>query len=215
MARWRVTQKHYLHAKQYGQPTEWAREETNRDTGRTFRKTMLVPLLIDPEDPFCQNRTTGMCVVAREGTEQPGDIVFFGPPTPDMEPLDEEARKETDSFKHRWKSPFDDMPVAIGADFGESMLMFFQRQLTEAQNGNPQNASMKNVDNGKIDELMKLVAAQQEQINKLLNTSVAVDASAPEPTQVIDEEPPLEEIDPEATIPPPVVKTPAKSSLRR
>lgn len=182
MARWRVTAKHYIHAEQYGQPTEWIREETNRDTGRTFRKAMVVPMLIDPEDPGCVNRFTGQCVVATKGSEQPGDIVMFGPPTPDMEPLDEEATKLSDTERPKWVSPIDSLPMQIGEEFASGLLRQLEQQLSQAKAPAPQAAvSLAGASSSEVADLKALLAAQQEQINKLLGSSVQPDVDLSDP----------------------------------
>lgn len=181
MARWKVTAKHYIHAEQYGQPTEYIREETNRDTGRTFRKSLLVPMFIDPEDPGCINRFTGMCVVATKGTEQPGDIVFFGPPTADMEPLDDEARRLSDEERPKWKSPIDGLPAQIGEDFGAALLRGLEAQIANLQRQPQEAVSMKSASSNELAEMKALIAAQQEQINKLLGAALQPDVDLSDP----------------------------------
>src|SRR6266704_3892022 len=158
MARWKVTAKHYLHAEQYGQPTEWERQETNVNTGRLFRKTYNVPMFIDPDDPQCINRNEGFCVVARKGTEKPGDIVFFGPPTPDMEPMDEGAQAETDAEKHKWINPIDSLAPEIGQEFGKQLLEVLERQLDEASR--PQAVSLKDTSSDDLQSLKDIVMTQ-------------------------------------------------------
>lgn len=187
MARWKVTAKHYIHAEQYGQPTEWIREETNRDTGRTFRKALVVPMLIDPEDPGCINRFTGMCVVATKGSEQNGDIVMFGPPTPDMEPLDDEARKISEAESPKWISPVDSLPLQIGEDFAAVLLRQLEAQMTQMTTQPKDAVSLKSVPNKELDEMREMLKAQQEQIAKLLAAQTPVqpdvDLNEPDPPQ--------------------------------
>lgn len=203
MARWRVIAPHYIHAEQWGQPTEWAREETNRESGRTFRKTMKVPMLVDPNDPSCCRRSDGLCVVARAGSEQPGDIIFEGPPTPDLEPLDDEAMAQSNAERHKWISPIDSLPLNTGEELASQLIRAFESQIGVAAREAP--ASLKGAPAGDIAELKALILAQQEQINKLSQ------AGAP----VVDAEP-LDEDDGPA---PPIVVTPpppsANPSLRR
>lgn len=197
MARWRVTAKHYINAKQFGEDTTWVREETNRDTGRAFRRTFAVPLYIDPEDPICINKNIGFCVVATEGKEMPGDIIILGPPTPDMEPLDDEAKEITAKESVKWKDPINSLPISIGDDFGNQLLAMLTAQFNTVAAA--PNTSLKGASNGEIDELKKMLAAQQEQITRLLagGATVAV-------------EEPLEDINLEATKPPPtIISTPA------
>jgi len=183
MARWKVTAKHYIHATQYGQPTEWERQETNTDTGRLFRKAYKVPLYIDPEDKFCVNKHEGFCVVARPGSEKPGDILFEGPPTMDMEPLDEEARKETEAEKHKWVDPINSLPATIGEDFGRSLLEALSAQLDQAGRGAQQNVSLRGAPNEEIAQMKAMMAKQQELIDKLLASQ------APLPSEPIEELP--------------------------
>jgi hypothetical protein len=191
MARWRVTAKHYLLARQFGEDTTWVREETNRDTGRAFRRTFPVPLYIDPEDPICINKNLGYCVVATEGSEMPGDITLLSPCTPDMEPLDEDAKRITAEESKKWKDPINSLPINIGEDFGNQLLTMLTAQFNNVANA-PGSVSLKGASNSEIDELKQMLAAQQEQIAKLLAGS----------KDVVEE--PLPEIDPEATVPPPV-----------
>ncbi len=199
MARWRVTAKHYLLARQFGEPTQWVREETNRDTGRAFRRTFDVPLYIDPEDPVCINKNLGICVVATEGSEMPGDIILLSPCTPDMEPMDDEARKITAEESKKWKDPINSLPVAIGEDFGQQLLAMLTAQFNTVANQPVGSMSLKGVADPQIEELKRMLAEQQEQIAKLLAPTMTVPAGEPLPE--IDLELPL--------APPPVVAKPS------
>jgi hypothetical protein len=221
MARWKVTAKHYLHAEQYGQPTEWERQETNQDTGRMFRKSYRVPLLIDPDDRFCVNKHEGICVVARKGTEKPGDIVFFGPPTPDMEPMDDEAQAETDSEKHKWVNPIDSLAPEIGQEFGKQLLEALNRQVDMA--GQRQAVSLRGTSDSDIEALKAMVAQQQKMIEQLMSGAAPKSATAPEPAQDLadldtrkDTAEPLVDIDPDALpAPPPIHVDRPRSTMRR
>lgn len=187
MARWKVTAKHYLHAEQYGQPTEWERQETNQATGRMFRKAYKVPMFIDPDDPFCINKHEGFCVVARKGKDKPGDIIFFGPPTPDMEPLDDEAIAETEAERPKWVNPIESLPVEVGQEFGKQILEMLQKQLDQA--GTIPAASLKSAANSEIEQMKAMIAKQQEMIEKLMGAAPV--ALPTDVEQVIDDEPPL------------------------
>lgn len=199
MARWKVTSKHYIHAEQYGQPTEWERQETNTDTGRMFRKAYKVPMYIDPEDPYCINKHEGFVVVATKGTERPGDIVFFGPPTMDMEPLDDEARKITEAERPKWANPIEGLDPIIGENFGERLLEVLQRQLDSAK-----NTSLKAAPSDDIKALREMIEAQQRQIAQLMEVKR-------EPVQ--PDEPLLDLPDP--TTPPPIKVNTPRSTGRR
>jgi hypothetical protein len=212
MARWKVTAKHYIYAEQYGQPTEWERQETNQATGRLFRKSFKVPLYIDPDDRFCINQTEGFCVVARTGTEKPGDIVFFGPPTPDMEPMDEAAQAETDAEKHKWINPIEGLEPMIGQEFGKQLLEMFERQLDSASTRGA-SVSLKSASNSEIDSLKEMLAKQQKMIDQLI-TSKATPATSDDAP--IEPDIPLVDIDPNALpAPPPIRVDKPRSALRR
>jgi hypothetical protein len=199
MARWKVTAKHYIHAEQYGQPTEWERQETNVQTGRMFRKTYKVPLYIDPDDRFCINPHEGFCVVARKGTEKDGDIIFFGPPTPDMEPMDDAAQEETDSEKHKWVNPIDALQPTIGENYGTKLLELLQRQVDSAG-----AVSLKGTGPSELDELKKMIAVQQQQIQQLLKGTADVAAEAELKHPAVEPLPP--DPDPDALPAPPPIR---------
>lgn len=124
MARWRLMNPHYLNIldPDTGEPTKWEYSESDRTTGKARRKTYHVPQLLDPKDPSLCNRD-GDIVVCEEGKGIPGDIVFFGSPTPDMEPMDEEAEAISESFKARWAHPIESLPANGGMNAAESAFM--------------------------------------------------------------------------------------------
>lgn len=190
MARWKPTAKHYLHARQYGQPTEWQREEINVQTGRAFRKTYPVPMLIDPDDPYCMNRIVGYCVMATEGSAQPGDIEIFNfKPTPDMEPLDEEARAMSEAERPNWINPIDGLSPQMGEDFAQQLLGALQQQANQLQVGRTTATQ-----SGEMSELKGLIAAQQKQIEALMGALSGGGARAPTPNPAPAED--IEDYDP-------------------
>src|SRR6516164_5357111 len=96
MARWKLLASHYLNVP----GTEWEQRETPRETGKEVRKRYFIPRLLNIEDPGDWTEKYrndlgqvfgGDIIVCFAGRGQPKDIVFEGLPTPDMEPLDEEA----------------------------------------------------------------------------------------------------------------------------
>jgi len=160
MARWRLTAKHYINATRYGEPTQWVREETSRDTGRVNRKTYEVPMYLDPDDPSDQNYP-GEVIVAHEKGAQRNDIIFRGKPTPDMEPLDEEAEKITEATRPEWTNPIDSLP-ATGGNYSEALLAMLTKQVDEAAKNQPVSASM-----DEFKKLQQQVAALVESNSKL------------------------------------------------
>ena len=169
MARWRLTAKHYINATRHGEKTQWMREETNRDTGRVARTLFNVPMYLDPEDPRDQNYP-GEIIVAYEKGARPQDLVFTGEPTPDMEPVDEEAQKISDATRPKWKNPIDSLP-ATGGNYSEALLALLSKQLEEA--ANKSGPSARAVDEAafrKMQEDMKALMESNAKLQAQLGT---------------------------------------------
>ena len=125
MARWKLVTAHYLSCP----GTEWEHSETNLQTGKATRKRFSVPRYLDPKDSADWNvrlggskesgNAVGEIIVCHEGKGMPEDIVFLGDPTPDMIPVDEEAKAISAKFEERWKfNPQTDMP----GEFSQSLI---------------------------------------------------------------------------------------------
>lgn len=117
MARWRLAAPHYLHVP----GTEWEYSENDRTTGRPKRIKFKVPRLLNPEDPsdwnyvyskdgFGKPDTGEIVVTNRESEAFPRDILFTSPPTPDMVPMDDEAREISAKLQANFKHPINDLP---------------------------------------------------------------------------------------------------------
>lgn len=118
MARWRLLRPHYLSTND----STWEQKETNRDTGRQAIIHRKVPRYLDPENPADHTNRDGECIVCHEGKGQKGDIVFFGPPSNEMEPLDDEARKITEKERLKWVHPIEGLPDKMGVPISASMM---------------------------------------------------------------------------------------------
>lgn len=159
MARWRLRNPHYLNIlnPKTGRKTEWEYQETDQFTGETDRKVYSVPKLLDTADPKCYNYP-GQIIVCFEGKGQPNDIVFFGDPTPEMEPFDEEAEAISESFKAKWIHPVETLPINGGMNEQESAFMASMMKAF-AGAGAAQNQS---VPKEQYDELLARVLALEE-----------------------------------------------------
>lgn len=126
MARWRLTDAHYLNVP----GVEWEYRETNRETGRQARKVYDVPMHLDPKNQADWNYPSEEMIVVsnRFDAAHPRDHVFVGPPTPDMEPLDAEAKKISDAERPKWIHPIE----SLNMTYSESRLSEFERSLAEA-----------------------------------------------------------------------------------
>jgi hypothetical protein len=110
MARWRLAAPHYLNV----EGTSWEYKEVDRTSGRQKRTIFPVPLHLDPDNPgdwnIVRGKDDGEIVVAdRETPENPKDIIFTGLPTPDMVPLDDEAKALSTKMAPKWKHPIESL----------------------------------------------------------------------------------------------------------
>lgn len=133
MARWKLATGHYLNTRD----TEWEYSERDRATGRPIRKKFIVPRYLDPRDPSDWNYTwgpkdalEGNIIVCFEGKGEAADIVFYGDPTPDMIPMDDEAKEISAEFTGRWSyKPDTDLP----GQFSQSLVDKFQFEMSQAE----------------------------------------------------------------------------------
>jgi hypothetical protein len=125
--RWRLTNPHYLNVFELpdGTRCEWEHKETARETGRMVRKLYPVPVLLNPADAADCNYP-GEVIVAHEvdgAHNLARDIIFHGPPTPEMEPLNEAAQALTDIERDRWTHPIESLPANGGMTSDEQTFM--------------------------------------------------------------------------------------------
>lgn len=169
MARWRLTAKHYINVleKDTGEKVEWIREETNPDTGRKLRRPFQVPMLLDPDDVTCKNRD-GDVIVSRADSVKRGDFVYEGPPTVDMEPLDDEAEEISKLESVNWTNPIDAIPG--NGDYGANLLDHLSKQLNEAilKNPVPQATSLSGVSASEFGAMKEQMAVLMKQNAELM-----------------------------------------------
>src|SRR5215470_2091209 len=170
MARWALKDKHYLNVP----GTEWEYKETDRDTGRQRRMVLPVPLYLDPKDNADWNdRANEMIVVTNKfDPAHPNDHVFIGDPTPDMEPLDDDAHAISQSYIDRgaWTHPID----SLNMTYSQSILSGLEQQIVQAVKDNVKVATVPNVSAGAVtkkqfDDLQNLVKQLAEQNASLQN----------------------------------------------
>lgn len=165
MARWRLTAPHYLKV----EGIEWDYVEQDQQTGRNRRKHFPVPLHLNPEDAGDHNdKANGWITVSDGNNPGPRDIIFVGPPTPDMSPLDAEAEKITAELLHKWDHPIE----SLAPTYGESVLATLQKQidlkLTELGGLPKAEGYAKGVDPDAFSALQKQVAELVSQNTQLI-----------------------------------------------
>lgn len=162
MARWKLLVGHYLLT---DPPVEIEFKETDRNTGRQARKVYKVPRHLDPRDPADFNYPElGEIIVSDGNNPQPRDIVFLGDPTPDMEPVDDDARAVTKKFVEsgRWTKKEE------GLDFGESLIKNFMAKMDQVA---MQPVSANSIDPKVFADLQQQVKTLMEQNAKLQSQS--------------------------------------------
>jgi hypothetical protein len=163
MARWKLLVAHYLNVP----GTEWEYSEMGRTKGgRATKVRFKVPRHLDPNEPAdhthhnWRDSGDGAIVVCHEGTSaDPNDIPFTGDPTPDMEAIDDEAKRISASFASRWKHPIEALP----GTFSQSLIDDFQRQMADVQ------AATKQEPVEGMSELLTAMAAMMKQNAELIN----------------------------------------------
>src|SRR5882672_11346527 len=205
MARWKLTEPHYLSV-----PSErWEHTTTDSRTGKPVRKMYRVPKHLDPrlEDDWNyrpeNNNMDGEIIVCWEGKGQPRDIIFEGNPTPGMLPIDDEAKEVSGQFNWTPTQGIDEdsQRQSFYARLGDTLI----DQMTELKVAR-EVASNPGLD--KFMETMLAMMAQNQQILSALTGKIAVpdvgleqkahlhDSERIPSSQIIDEEEPLEEIEP-------------------
>lgn len=162
MARWKLTAPHYLKT----EGVEWEYQELDRKTNRQVRRKFEVPVYLDPRDPGDWNNRWGSkdnedgeVIVCYKGRGEGRDYVFFGNPTPDMVPIDDEAREISARFTTQWSfKPETDTP----GDFSQSLVDKFQAEMAEIENKPVQIEGMA--------ELVTAMAASQAQTTELIKS---------------------------------------------
>lgn len=167
MARWKLMGPHYLNTTNR---EEWEYSETDRKTGRPKRMKLPVPRLMDPREPSDWTTTWGRgddregeIIVCLAGRGEDTDIAILGDPTPDMIPMDDEARAITAGFADRWRYK----PEGTDVSHSQSLVDAMQSQMAELQ-AKPQTVQVEGLDT--------LVSAMAEMMkaNQALIASLAV-----------------------------------------
>lgn len=155
MARWRLTAPHYLKVP----GTHYIYEEVDRVTGKLGRKIFNVPLLLHPDNPGDYNYP-GEIIVCYDGKGERRDIVFEGPPTPEMEPLDDEATKISDRLRPSWNHPIDSLP----GSFDQSLISRFEKEIDEIRIGQSSTVAVKKSDFEALKEQVALLVKQNAEL---------------------------------------------------
>lgn len=194
MARWKLTEPHYLNIP----GTKWELTLTDRATGRPKRMTYQVPLYLHPDTPTDWNyhdkrQDDGEIIVCHVDKGLPDDIVFIGEPTPGMLPLDDEAKAISGKFKDSWvpNSGLDDVSQANG--FSQKLLLGLLDKMSDAQTAAASVPMAPGFE--KLMETMALMMTQQTQILAAMSGKLS-DAEFVKAGKALGEEPVIDDAEP-------------------
>lgn len=155
MARWMLKNKHYLPV--IG--TEWEHKETDRDTGKQIRKVFPVPMFLDPDSPEdYTHRELNAIIVCHVGKGDRRDLAFEGDPTPDMEPLDDEAKAISDRVSKNWVQPMSDQALPGVGGYSAALQQDFMKEIAAIMaGGQPRSPISAGVDPEAFAKLQKQV----------------------------------------------------------
>lgn len=176
--RWKLMTSHYLNTKD----TEWEYKETDRNTGREKRKQLAVPRFLDINDPGDWTVNLGVdggvsrggrgpdgqgeIIVCHKDKGLSGDIAFYnadgspGDPTPDMVPVDDEAKVLSASFEDHWRYKPDTAEVS----YSQSMINRFEVEKAEVES-RPQQVEIAG-----LNDLVAVMAQSLAQNQELIKT---------------------------------------------
>jgi hypothetical protein len=167
MARWKLISEHYLMVP----GTEWQYSENDRKTNRPITKKFPVPLHLDPKAETDWNVVyrandgkvyNGDIVVCLPGKGEPGDIEFTSHVTPDMEPIDDEAKAISEKLAHKWERPAE---AEAGEPYARSLLAHLESKTVET--------------GGEMKELKDSLAALTDLVATLTKAVIAQQPTAP------------------------------------
>lgn len=154
MARFRLTDKHYISIL----GCEWEEKQELmtkvRGRNRLHKKTQAVPMYLDPKDPSDHNYPGEIVISTEENLRRYPDDYIVGPGfvvTADMTPLDDEA----EAMFEEWKSSYrGEHPIeSLTGTMSEDILSKLSRQLDAITKIQPVAAQQQTMSADEIDKL--------------------------------------------------------------
>lgn len=180
MAKWKLTTDHYLNVihDNFGEKINYEYSETDSQTNRIRRRQWDVPMFI-PKDSLVTNSLDDFN--AYTGDSRMAPIVFKGDPTPDMFPVDDEARAISEKFQPQWRRAIEDLPTRIEGDFSASLIAGFEKLISQAaaNKESAPNISGKGVDPEAFRKMQEQMQELMEQNAKLMAERSGVEQGDP------------------------------------
>lgn len=161
MARWKLTEPHYLAV----EGIKWEYSEVDRVTGRPKRTQFPVPLHLDPNiDSDWTHRELEAIIVSNGHNADPKDLIYTGPVTPGMLPMDDEAKALTaQAAKDKWRPTQGLDPESQNESYTNKLLSGFIDQMTLAQTTVQQAPQIAG-----LEEMLKSLTAVMAQQTQLI-----------------------------------------------
>jgi hypothetical protein len=160
MARWKLMMNHYLNVEN---GLRWEQVELDRTTGKQARKQYPVPRFLDINDrgdwTNVISQDNGEIIVHDGGTHQPGDLRFYGQPTPDMSPLDHEAEVISKRYEKQWRTSADRM--VSGKTYQDELLEGMHDEMEKTRNQGSQAEV--------VQMMVDMMKQNQEMLRMLVN----------------------------------------------
>ena len=173
MARWKLTEAHYIKV----EGTTWEYNEIDRTTGRPKRTKFPVPMLLDPasaddlkqygqDDPFLGRDADPVIIViqSEDYRKHSRDVSADFTPTPGMMPLDDEAKAITAELsKGAWVPTNGIDPESQNNSYTAKLLNGMIDRMTDMKTGVQQAPQVQG-----IEELLKTMSAVMAQQTEIL-----------------------------------------------
>ena len=174
MARWRLTEPHYL----FTDPdTVWERIETDMVSGRQVRKQYVVPAYFhhEIESDWTDKIEKGVFVCDGHNPGK-GDIIFKGEPTPGMKAIDDEAIAISAKYKDKWNIP-DNIKWGDG-QYSSALADHFVQQQDKV---NMQMSKLTEQNAAQLGKFMEQIGLQQSQMMKIMEILAGKSSEEGEP----------------------------------
>lgn len=176
MARWRLRQAHYLKVP----GTQWEYKVAVTGSNKSARQMYDVPMFLDPNDPECFNYPQmdqrgmvigGEVIVAHAANPAfPRDIIFTGLPTPDMEPIDDEAKEISRRESSKWVHPIESLPER---GFSQVIMTELEKKIDAIAQGSGNSVSLAGATSEETKRLQGLVEQLIQQNSMLMQQLAA------------------------------------------
>jgi hypothetical protein len=180
MARFRLTDKHYINILGCDWEEKQELQTKVRGRNRLHKRSHAVPMYLDPKD-MADHNYPGEIVIATEEDRRYPDDYIVGPGfivTADMSAIDDEGEEMITEWKRTYTGAY---PIeTLEGTMGDTILAKLSRQLDALSGGNPTGPST--VSAGEVaklrsenEDIKAQLAAMMERLNAMTNAKPSVE----------------------------------------